>query len=282
MDEKDILQLNHKAREIRRSIIQAAYDCHRIPHPGPALSCADICTAIYYRFLKIDPRRPDWEERDRFILSKGHACLAQYTILADLGYFHQEELQKLRHVDAMLQGHPAYGKIPGIDMTTGSLGNGLGIGLGMAYAAKLRRSDSKVYVVLGDGELNEGTIWESVNVAPVLKVNNLIAIVDINGYQSCGTTAEILPMNRMKERWESFGWNVISVDGHNMAALVDALTRVSLECQRPSCILAKTVKGKGVSFMENNNAWHQRELTGREYVQAMNELKSEVGGYEKG
>lgn len=269
--------LEQKAREIRRSILQTAYECGRVAHPGPALSCADLCTAIYYRFLRFSPEDPLWSERDRFILSKGHACLAQYAILADLGFFPKSALKTLRHTGSILQGHPTYGKTPGVDMTTGSLGNGLGIGLGMAYYAKLFDTGSRVYVVLGDGELNEGTVWESANIAPVLKVGNLTAIVDCNGYQSCGATADILPMWHLKERWEAFGWRVLTIDGHNMSQIVTALQTAASSANTPVCILAKTVKGKGVSFMEGNNDWHQKALTTREYNLAMQELAGAEG-----
>jgi len=243
-----------------------------LTHPGPALSITDICTALYYRFMRVDASNPTWEDRDRFILSKGHACLVAYAILADKKFFPHEQLKTVRHVDSILQGHPVMGKTPGVDMTTGSLGNGLGIGLGMSYYLNMNRRDSKVFVVIGDGEMNEGPIWEAINVAPILKSDNLIAIVDQNHFQSCGCTEEILPMQNMKERWEVFGWKVLEVNGHDMHDIVSKLEIAVNHRGAPVCIVANTVKGKGVSYMEHNNAWHQKIVTKELYEQAMKEL----------
>ena len=197
---KDIKVLEQKAKAVRRGIIETAYSCGRSAHPGPALSCADIVTALYYGFMDVDPKNPNKDDRDRLILSKGHACPVLYSVLSEMGYFPKEYLPTLRHLDSKLQGHPVYGKTPGVDMTSGSLGNGLGIGLGMAYYLKHADKKSKVFVILGDGEMNEGTLWEAINVAPVLKADNLVAIVDQNYFQSCGSTLDINPMNNMADR----------------------------------------------------------------------------------
>lgn len=275
MREKDnqIALLERKARDIRRLIVQTAYECAYSPHIGPALSCADICTAIYYHFMKIDPQNPQKPDRDRFILSKGHASLVQYAILADMGFFPMEDLKTLRHVGSKLQGHPAYGKTAGVDMTTGSLGNGLGIGLGMAYYQKLQGIANHIFVILGDGELNEGVIWEAISIAPALKTDNLIAIVDRNCFQSCGATEDICPMPNLKSRWEAFGWKTLELNGHDMMEIVNKLEIAVHSFGPPVCLIADTVKGKGVSFMESNNAWHQKKMSAAEYSQAMSELQ---------
>lgn len=272
---KDIAGLEKKAREVRKGIIELAHACGRAAHPGPALSCADLCTAIYYGFMDVDPQNPEKEDRDRLILSKGHACPVIYSILGDMGFFSKEEYKKLRHLDGKLQGHPAYGKTPGVDMTSGSLGNGLGIGLGMAYYLKHQGKKSKVFVVLGDGEMNEGTLWEAINVAPALKTDNLIAVVDQNYFQSCGSTEDINPMQNMAERWRAFGWNVLEVNGHDMADIVSKLQMATNHHGTPNCIVAQTIKGKGVSFMEHNNAWHQGPVNDEQYQIAMKELEEE-------
>ena len=272
IDYDEIKSLQKKAREIRRLIIKTAYETERLTHPGPALCIADLCTALYYKFMKVDPKNPTWEDRDRMVLSKGHAYLVLYAILAEKGFFPHEHLKTLRHPGSILQGHPVMGKTPGIDMTAGSLGNGLGAGLGMAYYLKYLGKASKVFVILGDGEMNEGTVWEAVIEAPALAANNLIALVDMNGFQSTGMTSEICPMHNMRQRWEPFGWKVIEINGHDMAAIVSALD-VAVNYQGgPVCIVADTVKGKGVSFMEHNNDYHQKFISKELYEQAMAEL----------
>lgn len=276
MRSDEIGVLENKAREIRLSIMETAYLSGRLTHPAPALSVTDICTALYYKFMKVDPANPEWEDRDRFILSKGHACLIAYTILADKGFFPKEELKTVRHIDSMLQGHPVLHKTPGIDMTTGSLGNGLGIGLGMAYYLKLQGKTSKVFVIIGDGEMNEGAVWEAVNEAPVLRTDNLIAIVDQNHFQSCGCTDEILPMQNMKERWKVFGWKVLEINGHDMYDIVSKLEIAVNHRGSPVCIVANTVKGKGISYMEHNNAWHQKLVTKKEYDRAVADLREKI------
>lgn len=269
---KTIQELEAAAVELRRDIIEMSYRCHRAAHPGPALSCADIVTALYYRFMDIDPADPEKESRDRLILSKGHACPVIYAALAELGFFSKDSFATLRHPDSIIQGHPTYHKTPGIDMNAGSLGNGLGIGLGMAYYLKLRKLPSHVFVILGDGELNEGTIWEAVMYAPVAKVDNLIVYVDHNGFQSCDSCEHILPQPNLCERWAAFGWNAIEIDGNDMSQVVAATELASAHTGSPTVIIADTVKGKGVSFMENNNSWHQHTLTEEQYLQAMVEL----------
>lgn len=269
----DIAKLEEQAKVVRRGIVEAAYECQRTAHPGPAMSCADICTALYYGVMDVDPKNPEWEDRDRLILSKGHACLVLYSILADKGYFPKEWFKTIRHLDSHLQGHPVYGKTPGVDMTSGSLGNGLGIGLGMAYYLKHQGKKSHVYVIMGDGEMNEGTLWEAINAAPALGVDNLVAIVDQNYFQSCGATNDIVPMNNMAERWRAFGWNVLEMNGNNMEDIMNKLEMASNHHGLPTCIVAQTTKGKGVSFMEHDNSWHQHDVDEALRDAAMKELE---------
>jgi len=270
---KDITDLREKARLVRKGIIEISHACGRSAHPGPALSCADIVAALYYGFMNVDPKNPDKEDRDRFILSKGHACPVLYSVLAEKGYFPKEYFPTLRHLDSKLQGHPVYGKTPGVDMTSGSLGNGLGIGLGMAYYLKNSGKKSKVFVMLGDGEMNEGTLWEAINIAPALKMDNLIAIVDQNYFQSCGSTQDICPMNNMAERWHAFGWNVLEINGHDMEECVSKLEMAVNHHGTPTVIIAQTIKGKGVSFMEHDNSWHQKVINDEQYEIAIKELE---------
>lgn len=270
-----IRELKLMANTIRRDIVEISYEAQGPSHPGPALSCTDIITALYFRFMNIDPSEPLWEDRDRLILSKGHACPAVYSALAEKGFFPKEWLTTIRRIDSRLQGHPDMNKTPGIDMTSGSLGNGLSIGLGMALYQKSKKKDSKVYVVLGDGETQEGPVWEAAMSAPALGANNLITIVDRNHFQSCGAVEDIIPLDNMKNMWESFGWHVIEMNGHNMEDIVCKLEIASRYRSKPTCIIAHTIKGKGVSFMENNNQWHQKKPTLDEYKQALSELKEE-------
>lgn len=268
-------KLRLMANTIRRDILDIAYKAQGPSHPGPALSCADIVTALYFKIMKIDPDNPRWSDRDRFILSKGHACPVVYAALARRGFFSLDELMTVRHIGSRLQGHPDMKKTPGIDMTSGSLGNGLSLGEGMAVFAKRFRKAFKTYVLLGDGELNEGTIWEAVMSSGALKLDNLIAIVDYNHLQSCGATGDILSMEPLKDKWSAFGWNVLTVNGHNMEEIISALEVASNYHGQPTVIIAHTIKGKGISYMEHNNNWHQRIPTEEEYCQGIKELEEE-------
>jgi transketolase len=268
----DINNLVVKAREIRRDIIEIAYKAQGPSHPGPALSCADIVTALYFQVMKIDPANPRWEERDRFVLSKGHACPVLYAALAERGFFDKSLLYEVRRLNSKLQGHPDMSKTPGIDMTSGSLGNGFSAGLGITMALKLKQIRSNVFVILGDGESQEGIVWEAAMAAPRFGLDNLIAIVDYNHFQSGGSTDEILPLEPLKNKWEAFGWQVFEMNGHNMEDIVNKL-EIAISFQgRPTVLIAHTIKGKGVSYMENNDAWHVRIPTREEYEQAVNEL----------
>ncbi len=226
-------------------------------HPGGSLSIIDILTVLYWKFLKHDPKKPEWSERDRFILSKGHACPALYAVMAYRGYFPKELLMTLRKLDSPLQGHPDRLRLPGIEFSTGSLGQGLSVGLGMAAAAKLDKKDWKTVVALGDGEMQEGQCWEAFMAAPKFKLDNLIAIVDHNNGQIDGPVTDIMDIEPLTDKLRSFNWEVQAIDGHDLAAVEKALAKAwSAKDGKPQAIVAKTVKGKGVSFMENNIAWH--------------------------
>jgi transketolase len=272
----EIVELKLKANKLRRKVIDMSFLCGRAAHPGPALSIIEIITALYFKYLRYDVNNPDWELRDRFVLSKGHACPALYAALCEAGFFGDEHFSSLRHVNGVLQGHPSVRSTPGVDITSGSLGNGLGLGVGMAYYQKIHGYDNSVYVILGDGEMNEGTVWEAVMEAPILGLDRLTAVVDKNLYQSCDSCANILPMNNMICNWESFGWNVLEIDGNDMGSVVNALHLTMSFRGKPSVIIANTIKGKGVSFMENNNAWHQKVLSENEYTTALLELQKEA------
>lgn len=213
-DEKNIRRLKSISNKIRKDIISMIYEA-KSGHPGGSLSAADIVTALYFNEMRIDPKNSGWEDRDRFILSKGHACPLWYSCLAERGYFSVEELKTLRRINSRLQGHPDMNKLPGIDFTTGSLGQGLSAGIGMAIAAKLDKRCYRVYVVLGDGELDEGQVWEAVLCAARYKLNNLLAIIDRNGLQLDGCTEKILPLEPLKAKWKAFNWNIIEIDGHD-------------------------------------------------------------------
>lgn len=275
-DAQRIQQAEYWARMIRLDILDM---CCRVgpdrkAHPGGALSAADIVAALYFDIMRIDPAQPLRPDRDRFILSKGHTCPVLYAALANRGYFSKDLYGTLRRIDGNLQGHPDMRKTPGVDMTTGSLGHGLAAGAGIAMSAKIDRKDFRVYVLLGDGEVQEGLVWESAMASPRLGLTNLTVIVDINRLQSGGSVDQILPLHPLREKWASFGWNTIEIDGHCMNEILSALDLAVLEQERPTVILARTVKGKGVKFMEDDNSWHQRTLTEEEYRLAAKMLES--------
>jgi transketolase len=270
-----IRELRLMANTIRRDIIDIAFKAQGPSHPGPALSCTDIVTALYFNIMNIDPERPDWPDRDRFVLSKGHACPVLYSALAELGYFPKDWLWTIRSIDSHLQGHPDMKKTPGVDSTSGSLGNGLPIALGMALYLKHEGKASQVYCVLGDGECQEGTVWEAVMAAPALGADNLTAIVDFNHLQSCGSVIDIMNIPNIAKAWDDMGWNVITINGHNMPEILSALETAKEYRGKPTCIIANTVKGKGVSYMEHDNSWHQKIPSQEQYEQAVRELEEE-------
>jgi transketolase len=268
---RDIHALRDRATSIRKHIVEMLAAAGS-GHPGGSLSAVELVTALYFGgFLRYDPRNPDWSERDRFILSKGHGVPVQYAALAEAGFFPVEELKTLRRIDSRLQGHPVLGTAPGIEASTGSLGQGLSIGLGMALAARLDRKDWNVFVMLGDGECQEGQVWEAAMAAGHHAPSNLIAIVDNNRFQLDGATAQIIGLEPFADKWRAFNWDVLEIDGHDLGDVVDAL-EWALGCSRPACIIARTVKGKGVSFMEGENAYHGVAPTEDELARALAEF----------
>ncbi|MGQ9501383.1 MAG: transketolase [Anaerolineae bacterium] len=274
VSQETIEQLERQAQIIRRHIIHMIYTAQS-GHPGGSLSATDIVTALYFHFIRVDPGNPQWPQRDRFILSKGHACPVWYAALAERGFFPIEELTTLRQIDGRLQGHPDMEKTPGVDISTGSLGHGLSAGIGMALGLKMDGYDARVYVVLGDGELNEGEIWEAAMAAAKFQLDNLIAFVDYNNLQLDGWCSDVMPIEPLCDKWRAFNWETFDIDGHSMQQIVDTIEAAQQVRGRPSVIIAHTIKGKGVSFMENQCDWHGRAPNEEEYKRAMEEL----GGY---
>jgi transketolase len=277
IDAETVTRLKKKARQIRLDSVRAIYDSgpDRKIHIGPGLSYTDILVALYYHVMKIDGKNPRWPLRDRFVLSKGHGCIPLYAVLADLGFFSGDYLGKVRHIGSILQGHPDMKKTPGIDMTAGSLGNGLGAGVGMALSAKFDKRDSAVFVMIGDGELNEGVVWEACEAAAKYELDNLVAIVDKNNLQSSGCCTDIMPFSDIDLKWKSFGWETAEIDGHNMEEILHVFGAMRQKSNgRPKVVIAHTVKGRGVSFMENDNSWHQRAITAEELKKAIAELEA--------
>jgi transketolase len=267
----DIDSLRDRARIIRRHIVEMLHAAAS-GHPGGSLSAVEIVTALYFGgILRYDAQRPDWEDRDRFVLSKGHGVPVQYAAMAEAGYLPVEELRTLRQIDSRLQGHPVLGSLPGIEASTGSLGQGLSIGLGMALAARLSRKDFRVFVMLGDGECQEGQVWEAAMAAGHHRPDNLIAIVDYNKFQLDGAVEEIIGLEPFAAKWQSMGWQTREIDGHDMEQVLEAL-EWSTAAGAPACIIAHTIKGKGVSFMEGDNAYHGVAPSDDELGQALGEL----------
>jgi transketolase len=248
-------ELENKARILRKHIIKMTCAAGS-GHPGGSLSAADIVAALYFHELRLDPSRPDWPDRDRFVLSKGHAAPVLYAALAERGFFPLEELLNLRKLGSRLQGHPDMRKVPGVEMSTGSLGQGLSAANGMALAARLDRRDYRVYVLLGDGEIQEGQIWEASMAAAHYKLDNVTAFLDHNGYQIDGPVREVMSPEPVAAKWRAFGWHVIEIDGHNLSEILSALAEAKTVRGRPTMIVAETVKGRGVSFMEGQVDWH--------------------------
>ena len=247
--------LKSLARDMRVDIIRMI-EAAGNGHPGGSLSVIDLLTVLYWKFLKHDPKKPDWSERDRLILSKGHACPALYTVMAYRGYFPKEQLLTLRKLGSPLQGHPDRLRLPGIEFSTGSLGQGLSVGLGMALAAKTDKKAWKTYVILGDGEMQEGQTWEALMAAPKFGLDNLVTIVDHNNGQIDGPVDQVMNIEPLADKLRSFNWEVQYIDGHDLAAIEKAFANAQKAGGKPHAIIAKTIKGKGVSFMENNIAWH--------------------------
>ena len=267
----NIEELTKKAVEIRKGIIEAVYNAQS-GHPGGSLSIADIITVLYFHEMKIKPEDPKWEERDRLVLSKGHCSPALYSCLANRGYFPVEDLKTFRKIDSYLQGHPDRNKVPGVDMTTGSLGQGLSAANGMAIVGKMDKKDYRVYCILGDGEIEEGQIWEAAMTSSKYKLDNLCVIVDNNNLQIDGTIEEVMSPYPIDEKFRSFGFEIIKIDGHDIDEIMKAFEVAKNIKGKPTCIIAKTIKGKGVSFMENKVEWHGKAPNEEQYKQAMEEL----------
>ena len=263
-----------KARQIRQDIIREVAAAGS-GHPGGSLSCADILTALYFDEMNIDPAQPKAEGRDRFVLSKGHAAPALYACLAERGYFPVEELTTLRKMGSRLQGHPSMRKLPGLEMSTGSLGQGFSCAVGMALAGKHEGSKARVYTVLGDGEIQEGLVWEAAMAAAHYGLDNLCAVVDHNGLQIDGRNDDVMKVNPIDEKFKAFGWNVICIDGHDMAQITGAFAQARAFSGKPTVIVAETVKGKGVSFMEDQAGWHGKAPNAEQAAQALAELGGE-------
>jgi len=272
MNKETIKRLKKKSCQLKIDVIDMIHTAQS-GHPGGSLSAADIVTALYFHFMKIDPSDPSWPDRDRFILSKGHACPIWYAALARHGFFKKDELKKLRRIDGILQGHPDMNKTPGIDMTTGSLGNGLGAGVGMALSAKYLKKDYHTYVVIGCSEHNEGVLWEAALCAAKFSLDNLLAIVDYNKLQLDGYNEEVLPIEPIVDKWVSFGFYVQRIDGHDMSAIIEAVENAHSKKDMPSVIIADTIKGKGVSYMEDVCSWHGKAPDDSQYKKAIDELK---------
>jgi len=266
-----VLDLKQKARELRREILTMIYNAQS-GHPGGSLSAIDMLVGLYYYKLKIDPKNPMWPDRDRFVLSKGHCSPALYTVLADKGYFSKSEIGGYRKIGRMLQGHPEL-STPGVDFAGGSLGQGISFALGIALACKLDKKTCNVYAMLGDGEIQEGIVWESSMAASFYKLDNMIVILDKNQVQQTGKVKDVMDVGNVNLKWKAFGWNVIDINGHDMQQIVKALDKASkMKNKRPTMIISNTIKGKGVSFMELNHKFHGKAPNEEEYKSAIEEI----------
>ena len=266
-------QLQMEACKVRMGVIESTHGA-KAGHPGGSLSAADVFTYLYFKEMNIDPKNPKWEERDRFVLSKGHTAPGLYAALAHRGFFPVEDLPTLRHIDSYLQGHPNMNTVPGVDMSTGSLGQGVSVAVGMALGAKHQGKTYRVYTLLGDGEIQEGQVWEACMAASHYKLDNLCVIVDNNGLQIDGDIAKVMSPYPIVDKLEAFGFHVEAVDGHDFEALEAAFQKAKEVKGAPTAIVMSTTKGKGVSFMENNAGWHGKAPNDQEYAKAMDELKA--------
>ncbi|MBQ4339067.1 MAG: transketolase [Clostridia bacterium] len=272
-------QLKIKACQARMGIIEEVFNA-KSGHPGGSLSCVDILTYLYFQHMNVDPKNPKWEDRDRLVLSKGHVAPALYAVMALKGYFPVEELKTLRKSDSMLQGHPSMKLTPGVDMSTGSLGQGISTACGMALGAKLSNKNFRVYAILGDGEIQEGQVWEAAMYASAKGLDNLVAVVDNNGLQIDGKISDVNSPYPIPEKFKAFGWNVIEICAHSFDE-IDAAFKAAAEFKgKPSVIVATSTKGKGVSFMEDQVSWHGAAPNAEQYEQAMSELKAALAELE--
>jgi len=264
--------LKNKTIQIRKELLQMIFNA-KTGHTGGSLSSVDILVALYYEMMKIDPKNPKWEARDRFVLSKGHSVEGYYTILADLGFFPKSELKNYSKFNSRLIGHPSV-KVPGVEMNTGALGHGLSVAVGMALAGKVDKKDYKVYVLMGDGELAEGSIWEGAMAAGHYQLDNLIGIIDRNHLQISGNTETVMSLENLKEKWHAFGWHVLTVDGNNIEELVKIFKKIPTAKEKPQVIIANTTKGKGIPFIENDAAWHHKVPSEEQLKEALEILDS--------
>ena len=272
LDETEINRLEDISEKIRCSILTMVKNAG-VGHIGGSLSVTDILVSLYFKVLKIDPKNPVWPERDRLILSKGHGATAIYSILAERGFFPKEELNTFGIIGSNFQVHPDKTKVPGIEASTGALGQGLSIGIGMALAARLDKKDYYTFVILGDGEIQEGQIWEAAMFASHYRLDNITAILDYNNVQLMGNVSEIMEIAPVADKWSAFGWEVLEIDGHNFRQIIESLYKSKEIKGKPTIIIANTVKGKGVSFMQNKCKWHGNVPTEEEYDKAINEIK---------
>ena len=275
MDSVQKKQLETTATKVRMGIIEGVYNA-KCGHPGGSLSVCDTLTYLYFNRMNIDPQNPTMADRDRLVLSKGHTAPALYSVLANRGYFPVEDLKTLRHIDSYLQGHPVLGKVPGVDMSTGSLGQGISAACGMALSGKLDNDTYRVYAVLGDGEIEEGQVWEAAMFAAHYQLDNLVAIIDNNGLQIDGKISDVMSPYPIDEKFRAFGWHVIVIDGHDFDAIEKAFNEAETVANQPVAIIQKTTKGKGVSYMENQVSWHGSAPNEEQYNTAMSELQAKL------
>lgn len=268
-----VMGLVERARQLRIRALGMVFDAQS-GHLGGSFSAADIITAMYFHHLRMDPKDPLWPHRDRFLVSKGHCAPIYYAALAGAGFFPEDWLGTFRRTGSRLQGHPDRSKVPGVEMNSGPLGHGLSVGVGLALSGRLRCAPYRTYVLLGDGEIQAGVVWEAAMATSKYKLDKLTAILDYNGVQLSGPVHEVMPIEPIRSKWEAFGWQVLEIDGHNMRQILDALDTVTGVHGRPSIIISHTVKGKGVSFMEDNCSWHGRAPDRRQYEEALTELRN--------
>ena len=274
MEQNKLIELKKTAANVRLGIIEAVHSA-KSGHPGGSLSVADALTYLYFAEMNIDPKNPKWDKRDRLVLSKGHTSPALYSVLANRGFFPVEDLKTFRQIDSYLQGHPDMKGVPGVDMTTGSLGLGISAACGMALAAKIKGEDYRTYAIVGDGESQEGQVWEASMFAAHYKLDNLCVYLDWNGLQIDGKITDVMNPTPHDKKFEAFGWHVITINGHDIDAILAALAEARTVKGKPTMIIANTAKGKGVSFMENNVGWHGKAPNTDEYALALKELGEE-------
>ncbi|PIR88553.1 MAG: transketolase [Candidatus Harrisonbacteria bacterium CG10_big_fil_rev_8_21_14_0_10_44_23] len=276
LSQSKIKELELRANDMREELMEVLVEAGSGHSAGP-LGMADIFSAFYFHILSHDPKNPEWEDRDRLVLSNGHICPIQYVSLANAGYFDKEELFTLRKIDSRLQGHPHRGSLPGIETTSGPLGSGLSQAIGIAVAAKLNQKRYRVYCLASDGEHNEGNWWEAVMLAAKMRINNLTVVVDRNNIQIDGYTEDVMPLESLRDKYEAFNWQVLEIDGHKIEAIVDAVNEAKATLEAPTVVIAHTIPGKGVSFMEGQYGWHGKPPKPEEAEEALKELRSLEG-----